>query len=173
MDNKRAVPAASALPESEAATIAATSIAGDEKASTAGEPPSDADVTASVRVPTPTDTEKRAELERQTTAVSKSGQSIDRTRTREDGTEYPTGMKLGLIILALCLSIFLMALGMPLVCSGDSRRLADPIRPDNSIIATAIPKITEDFQSLQDVGWYGSGMQRPYPPLLLVSTDAA
>ncbi|KAK0750038.1 major facilitator superfamily-domain-containing protein [Schizothecium vesticola] len=137
MDNKLAVPAASALPESEAATIAATSIAGDEKASTAGEPPSDADVTASVRVPTPTDTEKRAELERQTTAVSKTGQSIDRTRTREDGTEYPTGMKLGLIILALCLSIFLMAL-------------------DNSIIATAIPKITEDFQSLQDVGWYGS-----------------
>jgi len=115
MDNKLAPPAASALPESEAATIAATSIAGDEKTSIAGEPPSDADVTASVRVPTPTNTEKRAELERQTTAVSKSGQSIDRTRTREDGTEYPTGMKLGLIILALCLSIFLMALGMSLV----------------------------------------------------------
>ncbi|KAK1830415.1 DHA14-like major facilitator [Podospora conica] len=138
MDDKLAVPAPSAaLPESEAATIAATSIAGDEKTSIAGEPASDADITPSVRGPTPTDPEKRAELERQTTAVSKSGQEIDRTRTREDGTEYPTGPKLALIILALCLSIFLMAL-------------------DNSIIATAIPKITEDFQSLQDVGWYGS-----------------
>jgi len=27
---------------------------------------------------------------------------------------------------------------------------------DNSIIATAIPKITNEFQSLPDVGWYGS-----------------
>lgn len=28
---------------------------------------------------------------------------------------------------------------------------------DNSIIATAIPKITDQFHSLGDVGWYGSG----------------
>ncbi|KAJ4400533.1 MFS sugar transporter [Neurospora sp. IMI 360204] len=56
---------------------------------------------------------------------------------REDGVEYPTGLKLGLITIALCLSVFLMAL-------------------DNSIIATAIPKITDQFHSLQDVGWYGS-----------------
>lgn len=27
---------------------------------------------------------------------------------------------------------------------------------DNSIIATAIPRITEEFKSLEDVGWYGS-----------------
>ena len=27
---------------------------------------------------------------------------------------------------------------------------------DNTIIATAIPKITTDFNSLNDVGWYGS-----------------
>jgi hypothetical protein len=32
--------------------------------------------------------------------------------TREDGTEYPTGPKLALIALALCLSVFLVALGM-------------------------------------------------------------
>ena len=30
--------------------------------------------------------------------------------TREDGTPYPTGVKLGVIVLAICLSIFLMAL---------------------------------------------------------------
>ncbi|KAL3300166.1 major facilitator superfamily transporter [Colletotrichum asianum] len=51
--------------------------------------------------------------------------------------DYPTGMKLGLIVLALCLSVFVMAL-------------------DNSIIATAIPRITDEFNSLNDVGWYGS-----------------
>jgi len=59
------------------------------------------------------------------------------TTIREDGSEYPTGLKLTLITIALCLSVFLMAL-------------------DNSIIATAIPKITDQFNSLQDVGWYGS-----------------
>ncbi|KAJ5326635.1 hypothetical protein MYU51_014499 [Penicillium brevicompactum] len=63
--------------------------------------------------------------------------SLKATTTREDGTEYPTGLKLTLIVLALCLSVFLVAL-------------------DNSIIATAIPKITDQFHSLEDVGWYGS-----------------
>jgi EmrB/QacA subfamily drug resistance transporter len=62
---------------------------------------------------------------------------VHAARTREDGQEYPKGMQLGLISLALCLSVFLMAL-------------------DNSIIATAIPKITDQFHSLGDVGWYGS-----------------
>ncbi|CAM1511984.1 Fc.00g094970.m01.CDS01 [Cosmosporella sp. VM-42] len=57
--------------------------------------------------------------------------------TRHDGQDYPKGMKLFLITLALCLAVFVMAL-------------------DNSIIATAIPRITDDFHSLGDVGWYGS-----------------
>lgn len=45
--------------------------------------------------------------------------------------------RLAIITLALCLSVLLMAL-------------------DNTIIATAIPKITDHFNSLDDVGWYGS-----------------
>ncbi|KAJ5032371.1 uncharacterized protein L3040_008976 [Drepanopeziza brunnea f. sp. 'multigermtubi'] len=63
--------------------------------------------------------------------------SLTRINTSSEGTEYPTGVKLGLISLALCLSVFLIAL-------------------DNTIIATAIPKITDEFHSLPDVGWYGS-----------------
>ncbi|OAP56030.1 hypothetical protein AYL99_10182 [Fonsecaea erecta] len=55
----------------------------------------------------------------------------------EDELVYPGGLKLALITLALCLSVFLVAL-------------------DNTIIATAIPKITDHFNSLGDVGWYGS-----------------
>lgn len=82
--------------------------------------------------------EKPVALARSPTATSHAGASMRQTQTREDGTEYPTGVKLGLITLALCLSVFLMAL-------------------DNSIIATAIPKITDQFHSLPDVGWYGSG----------------
>jgi len=111
MDDKLAVPTASTVPESEAATIADTSVAGDEKGSNIDEP-SDIDAAPPRSAPTPAaDPEKNAELARQATAVSKTGQSIAQRLTREDGTEYPTGVKLSLIILALCLSVFLMALG--------------------------------------------------------------
>ncbi|KAF1845631.1 MFS transporter [Cucurbitaria berberidis CBS 394.84] len=51
--------------------------------------------------------------------------------------EYPAKGKLAAITLALCLSVFCMAL-------------------DNTIIATAIPRITDQFKALNDVGWYGS-----------------
>lgn len=64
---------------------------------------------------------------------------LKRIQTSDSTIAYPTGTKLALITLALCLSVFLMAL-------------------DNTIIATAIPKITDEFNSLPDVGWYGSGM---------------
>lgn len=50
---------------------------------------------------------------------------------------YPSGFKFGLIITAICLVVFLVAL-------------------DQTIIATAIPKITDQFNSINDVGWYGS-----------------
>jgi MFS family permease len=59
------------------------------------------------------------------------------TDEEENEDEYPKSWKLGLITIALCLSVFCMAL-------------------DNSIIATAIPRITDQFHALQDVGWYGS-----------------
>jgi EmrB/QacA subfamily drug resistance transporter len=62
------------------------------------------------------------------------------TEEEHDGNDeavYPTGLKLAVIMIALCLSVFLVAL-------------------DNTIIATAIPKITDRFNSLGDVGWYGS-----------------
>jgi hypothetical protein len=59
-----------------------------------------------------TEAEKQNNLAKHATAASAAGQSIRATATREDGSEYPTGVKLGLITLALCLSVFLMALGM-------------------------------------------------------------
>jgi MFS family permease len=46
-------------------------------------------------------------------------------------------LKLWILSLGLCLTTFVIAL-------------------DNTIIATAIPKITTVFNSLEDVGWYGS-----------------
>ena len=50
---------------------------------------------------------------------------------------YPTGLVLAAIVIALCLAVFLVAL-------------------DQTIIATAIPRITDRFQSVKDIGWYGA-----------------
>ncbi|KAJ7182973.1 major facilitator superfamily domain-containing protein [Mycena crocata] len=55
----------------------------------------------------------------------------------EEPVEYPTGLKLALVSLAMGLSMFLVAL-------------------DSTILAVAIPKITDQFHSLDDIGWYGS-----------------
>jgi hypothetical protein len=55
----------------------------------------------------------------------------------EDEIVYPGGLQLGLLTFGLCMATFTVAL-------------------DNTIIATAIPKITTVFDSLGDVGWYGS-----------------
>ncbi|KAF4982067.1 hypothetical protein FZEAL_2254 [Fusarium zealandicum] len=51
--------------------------------------------------------------------------------------EYPAGIKMFFIVLALVLSVFLFSL-------------------DLTIVATAIPKITEEFKGLDKVGWYGA-----------------
>jgi hypothetical protein len=45
------------------------------------------------------------------TSIAKEAQAeLTKIMTSAEGVEYPTGVKLGLISLALCLSVFLMAL---------------------------------------------------------------
>ncbi|KAJ5969659.1 hypothetical protein N7501_005907 [Penicillium viridicatum] len=56
----------------------------------------------------------------------------------DDASDYElTGIPLVLVITGLSLAIFLMSL-------------------DSSIISTAIPRITSEFNSTGDIGWYGS-----------------
>ncbi|OAA58988.1 Major facilitator superfamily domain, general substrate transporter [Niveomyces insectorum RCEF 264] len=57
--------------------------------------------------------------------------------TATEDIVYPSGVKLALLLSSVFLSMFLIAL-------------------DRLIIATAIPQITNDFHSVQDIGWYGS-----------------
>ena len=57
-----------------------------------------------------------------------------------DLEEYPTGFKLIAITVGLVLSIFLAAL-------------------DSTIIATAIPSITDEFGTIRNIAWYGSAYQ--------------
>lgn len=61
----------------------------------------------------------------------------DEAAVADPEPEYPKAGKLAFILLALAMSIFLVSLDM-------------------TIIATAIPRITDEFHSLDDVGWYGT-----------------
>ncbi|KAJ5628271.1 hypothetical protein N7490_010499 [Penicillium lividum] len=61
---------------------------------------------------------------------------LERSVTAES-VKYPSTSKIIPIMLALFISMFLVAL-------------------DRLIVATATPKITDEFHSLNDIGWYGS-----------------
>jgi MFS family permease len=54
-----------------------------------------------------------------------------------EAPQPPSNAKLLVINLASCIAVLCVAL-------------------DNTIIATAIPRITDEFKALDDVGWYGS-----------------
>lgn len=56
------------------------------------------------------DNNNAIELNRTRSAADVQQEELNRVMTSADGVEYPTGVKLQLISLALCLSVFLMAL---------------------------------------------------------------
>ncbi|KAK2827794.1 hypothetical protein FQN49_007331, partial [Arthroderma sp. PD_2] len=63
--------------------------------------------------------------------------SGEKSVEQHDDSQYPPTKKVIPIMIALYLVVFLIAL-------------------DRTIIATAIPRITDQFHSIQDIGWYGS-----------------
>ena len=67
--------------------------------------------------------------------TNKDGEAAE--EDQDDESKYLTGLPLIILTIGLCLTTFVIAL-------------------DNTIIATAIPRITTAFNSLGDVGWYGS-----------------
>ncbi|KAK5995018.1 MFS-type efflux pump MFS1 [Cladobotryum mycophilum] len=87
--------------------------------------------------------EKKQEGGTETSEVTPKDESISREEggegeeEEEDTTEYPSGLKLVVILVALCLAVFLVAL-------------------DQTIIAPALGTITAHFNSVKDIGWYGS-----------------
>lgn len=103
--------------------------------------------------PHPTDDKKTSEVidtpadenQNENSPENEKDQVVERTNStatassagEDDPTRYKTGLPLYLLTFGLALSTFVVAL-------------------DNTIIATAIPRITTVFDSLNDVGWYGS-----------------
>lgn len=104
---------------------------------------------ASVKSSSSSDLSKPTPAPGSTTAPSINEKDIEHTKqnvspeyleqelSRIATADYPGTAPLILITIALALSIFLCALDM-------------------TIVATAIPAITDKFHSLDDVGWYGS-----------------
>ncbi|KAI4595162.1 hypothetical protein KJ359_007137 [Pestalotiopsis sp. 9143b] len=84
--------------------------------------------------PTP-DRQWNPAMEAETFQSDKDTSTLDTTQDQK--REYVSGIPLVLISLGLVLAVFCLGL-------------------DRSIITTAIPKITSDFNSLEDVAWYGS-----------------
>ncbi|CAI4218424.1 unnamed protein product [Parascedosporium putredinis] len=77
---------------------------------------------------------EKKNLDRSDDSSEKAEETADES---EDLGEYPQGLRLTAVVVALVLSIFLVALDM-------------------TIVATAIPRITDQFHSLGDVSWYGA-----------------
>ena len=63
--------------------------------------------------------------------------SVEDPNAPEDESKYLKGPALAALTFGLCMATFVVAL-------------------DNTIIATAIPRITTQFHSVNDVGWIGS-----------------
>ncbi|KAI1077292.1 efflux pump [Whalleya microplaca] len=75
------------------------------------------------------------------TSVMGSKEDIGKLDDHHDNSnEYVTGIKLALIVASVALACFLMLL-------------------DTMVVSTAIPRITDTFNSLPDVGWYASAYQ--------------
>jgi len=62
---------------------------------------------------------------------------LSESSTTVEEVVYPKGLQLIAIVIALCLAVLLVAI-------------------DQTIVATAIPRITDRFGSVGDIGWYGS-----------------
>lgn len=78
------------------------------------------------------------------TSDDKSGAAGNESATA--APEYPKSWKLFVIVAALCLAVFLVAL-------------------DQTIVAVAVPRITDHFHSLDDVGWYDLPQTPPPGPI--------
>lgn len=74
----------------------------------------------------------------------------------EDGSseKYAGGVQLSVVILGVCLAVFLVALNRQIVTTVRITTTSClPLLPNYS---QAIPNITDQFRSYEDVGWYGS-----------------
>lgn len=79
--------------------------------------------------------------------------SQERSIPATDEWEYVTGFKLYLVVAAVAIVAFLMLLDVSIVATVCLHILS---RQFQRLTYQAVPKITNDFHSLNDIGWYGT-----------------
>ena len=79
-----------------------------------------------------------------------------RVERAEDSHEYPGPLALAILSVGVCLSVFLVSLDRTIIATVKSNAFASTRHLTDSFIFQAIPQITDDFSSYDDVGWYGS-----------------
>jgi len=106
--------------DSESATLkSATGSLQNDKAREAGSMREGSQV--ETRTADPSADKDNGELKRVHSTAKEAKDELTRVMTSGEGVEYPTGLKLNLISLALCLSVFLMALVRTLTYISDQR----------------------------------------------------
>ncbi|KAG7009296.1 efflux pump gsfJ [Physcia stellaris] len=88
----------------------------------------------------PKNEQSKSQDEQETTdkaSISKEREDVNGQLAIQDANKFPSGISLAFIVIVLGLSIFLASLDM-------------------RIVATAIPKITDEFRGLDKVSWYGT-----------------
>ena len=99
--------------------------------------------------------EKESKTDLDDTTDQENGSITNGASSEEEAEgQYPEGLRLAFIVIALLLSIFLVSYPLS-TYPNRTDRLAQ-VSLDMTIVATAIPKITDEFQGLDLVGWYGS-----------------
>jgi hypothetical protein len=114
------------------------------------QPPIDSDAEKSAALPN--EQEQRFSSGHAKTSKNSDVPTTQDASTGDESVEYPSGAKVALIMVSNVLAVFLVAL---------VRRETSPdplsnFLKDRSIVATAIPHISNDFRSLNGIGWYGS-----------------
>lgn len=84
--------------------------------------------------------ERDAELGGKEGAETKGASSMPSSSTQSQEPEWAHGFQLFNILAAVTFVCFLMLL-------------------DGTIVVAAVPRITDDFNSLDDIGWYGAAYQ--------------
>jgi MFS family permease len=81
-----------------------------------------------------------------------------------ESNEYPKGIKFVLITMSLMLAVFIMALDTSIIGRSSEHYRLKAFEVDaiaHIPPATAVPKITSSFHSIEDIGWYSSAYLLP------------
>jgi MFS family permease len=101
--------------------------------------------------------------EKQETVSSTAGDDpVKIEEEEEDTTVYPKGIQFVMLMASFYLGVFMVSLVRRIHFQGCSRNAFKKettfwlAQQDKLIVSTAIPQITNDFKSPDDIGWYGT-----------------